>query len=158
MTTNLQIILEIQMTNPINIRKVQNDEDLKQVFAIRKQVFCREQKVSVKIEFDEFENEAIHFIVLLNEFPIGCARCRDIENATKLERIALLKEHRKNGFGKLIVEFLIDYAIKQNTDKIILHAQTYLIQFYKKLRFMTIGEEFKEDGLPHIKLIYEHNV
>ena len=34
-----------------------------------------------------------------------------------------------------------------------LSAQTYLIKFYKDLGFMENGEEYLEDGIPHIRML-----
>ncbi|MBC8214358.1 MAG: GNAT family N-acetyltransferase [Candidatus Marinimicrobia bacterium] len=146
------------MNKSLVIRKVENEEELMEVFKIRKQVFCDEQRVSEEIEYDEFESIADHFIVFQNKIPIGCARCRNLNNAIKLERIALLIPYRKRGYGKFIVKYLIKFAQQQNPNSVYLHAQTYLIRFYEKLDFIAIGEEFKEDGLPHIKMVKQANV
>jgi ElaA protein len=35
---------------------------------------------------------------------------------------------------------------------ITLSAQSYLIHFYESLGFSTIGDQYLEDGIPHIKM------
>ena len=40
-------------------------------------------------------------------------------------------------------------------DKIFIEAQCYATGFYEKGGFVCVGEEFMEDGIPHIKMIRE---
>ena len=46
-------------------------------------------------------------------------------------------------------------AIKDffNETKIKLSAQTYLKSFYNNLGFIEKGEEYLEDGIPHIEMV-----
>ena len=37
--------------------------------------------------------------------------------------------------------------------KIKVSAQTYLREFYNNLRFKQVGEEYLEDGIPHIAMV-----
>ena len=37
----------------------------------------------------------------------------------------------------------------------ILHAQTYAEGFYQKFGFERCSDVFMEDGIPHVKMIYE---
>ena len=40
-----------------------------------------------------------------------------------------------------------------NTPEIRISAQTYLKTFYNNLGFKEVGEEYLEDGIPHINMI-----
>ena len=64
------------------------------------------------------------------------------------------KEERKHKYGNDIMEASIktvkDYF---NETAIKLSAQTYLRKFYNNLGFKEIGEEYLEDGIPHIAMI-----
>ena len=61
---------------------------------------------------------------------------------------------RNNRNGSLLMELSIkaikDY-FKEKTIKI--SAQTYLKKFYNELGFDPIGEEYLEDGIPHIAML-----
>ena len=48
-------------------------------------------------------------------------------------------------------------VIKEFFDEtiIVLSAQTYLKRFYNNLGFNEVGEEYLEDGIPHIEMIKE---
>jgi len=136
----------------LQIRLVSNKKGLNQVINIRKAVFVQEQKVPINIEMDEHDNESEHFIAIMEGKPVGCARVRTFENYIKLERIAVLKEHRGNGFGKQITNFLIKYYKKKNIDEIRLHSQISVADFYTKLGFKKRGEIFSEADIEHIQM------
>ena len=142
--------------NKLEIKPVENKQEYNEIINIRKKVFIEEQKVPQDIEIDEYEKEATHFIMYLNEEPIGCARIR-FNNFAKLERIAILKKHRRNGFGKRLTEFLIDYCHKRNIFDIRLNSQLYVADFYEKIGFKKVGEVFYEAGIKHVEMVLENH-
>ena len=139
----------------LEIKKVCSQDELNKVFDIRKKVFILEQNVPADLEMDNFDSASTHFIVLYKSKPIGCARIRTNDKA-KLERIAILKEYRNKGYGTDLVNFLIDYCKQQNINDIYLHSQYFTIAFYKKFGFESVGKEFFEAGIRHIKMIYKN--
>ena len=143
--------------NKLKIKIVENKNELTKVFEIRKTVFIKEQNVPYNIEIDGLDPEAEHFIVYLDDKPIGCARIRTEKNNAKLERIAILKEQRHKGFGKQLTKFLINYCKQKNYEEIHLHSQTYVLNFYEKLGFIPIGETFYEAGMEHISMYIKLN-
>ncbi len=130
----------------IEIRKVQTQEDMEQVWAVRKMVFVEEQGVDGSMEF-EFEDESHHFLALLNGRPIGAARWRDSGNGVKLERFAVLKDHRNGGIGGRLVEAVL--ADLPQGNRVYLHAQLPAVEFYSRYGFEKIGEQFEEAGIQH---------
>ena len=140
--------------NKLKIKLVENNDELNQVFNIRRDVFIKGQNVPEKLEMDGLDKETDQFIVLLDNKPIGCARIKSNEYA-KLERIAILKPFRNNGYGSKLTNFLINYCEKQKISHIYLHSQIYIADFYKKHGFIEIGKPFYEAGIKHIKMIYK---
>ncbi len=136
----------------LKIRKVKNKSELNKTFEIRTTVFIEEQNVLPELELDGLDSEAEHFIVYLNHKPIGCARIRKNKDFVKLERIAIIKEYRCRGFGKKLTNFLVDYCKQNNYNKIKLHSQIYISDFYKKLGFKLVGKKFFEAGIEHIEM------
>ena len=63
------------------------------------------------------------------------------------------KDQRKYGYGKQIMEASLAAIEKRfpNTS-IEISAQSYLIKFYTELGFERIGEEYLEDGIPHVRM------
>lgn len=136
----------------IEVRKIQNQEDLEKAFAIRREVFVKEQNVPAQEEYDNYENESKHFLALCNGEPCGTARWRFTEKGIKLERFAVLAPYRKQKVGKAIVEKVLQ-DIKNNNNyakkMIYLHAQVQVVGFYEKFGFEKFGEKFQECEIWH---------
>jgi predicted GNAT family N-acyltransferase len=127
--------------------------DLETAFHIRKEVFVKEQAVPLADEFDSFDEigeQCKHILVYYNELPVGTGRIRFIDGTGKLERICILKDYRKYGLGKVIIQTLEEIARNEQATKVKLHGQTQAEGFYKKLGYETSSDIFMEDGIPHI--------
>lgn len=135
----------------LEIRIVNNKTDFDKVMEIRKNVFVEEQQVPLDIEMDGLDSHAEHVIAFLNGIPIGCGRIRRNKNI-KLERVAIIKKFRSNGFGRRLMKFLIDYCMQNNYDEICIHSQTHVSGFYKKLGFKIRGATFFEAGIEHVDM------
>ena len=120
-------------------------------FGIRRKVFVDEQKVSRKEEFDSHEQESRHYLVFLDNVPIGAARWRRTDKGIKLERFAVLKEHRNSGAGNAVLKKVLEDVVPLN-EKIYLHAQLPAVNFYKRAGFVTEGELFSEANIDHYKM------
>lgn len=138
--------------NNFKIKKVENNKELQQVFNIRKKVFIEGQNVPIDIEMDNYDESAEHFIAYLNKRSIGCARVRQ-NDYVKLERIAILEEHRNKGYGTKLTEWVINYCKQKKHQKIVIHSQLYIAGFYEKFGFRRVGEIFDEAGIKHVKMI-----
>ena len=78
----------------------------------------------------------------------------DFFKNSSLGRVLVKKEHRRKDLGKTIMIKSIEQIKKdKNEKKIELSAQKYLLKFYLELGFKKIGEEYLEDGIPHVKMI-----
>ena len=97
----------------IFVNNIKDQSDKKKAFEIRNLVFCEEQKVSKKIEFDGLDQFCDHYLAKINEVPIGTARVREQTKGTyKIERMAVLKEYRKKGVGKAIIKKILKHYLK----------------------------------------------
>ena len=140
----------------IFVNNIKDQSDKKKAFEIRNLVFCEEQKVSKEIEFDGLDQFCNHYLAKINELPIGTARVREQKKGTfKIERMAVLKEYRKKGVGKAIIEEILKHYLNLNKVNIlILNSQIEAKDFYKKFGFVEVGEEFIEANIIHQKMIY----
>ena len=145
---------DIRNINNIICRTIQNIDEKQMVLRIRRKVFIEEQDVPEEIEYDEFEDESTHFICLVEGIPVGAGRLSLLDNMQKVERVAILKEYRGLGLGKLMVNTILkecepDMPIGGN-------AQLIARDFYIELGFRPVGDVFLEAGIQHIKMIYDH--
>lgn len=133
-----------------DVKLVTTDEDRERAFALRKEVFVKEQGVPLTLELDEYDATAIHFIVNDGEDTIATARIREIEpKIGKVERVCVLSTYRGKRLGILIMETVEQYATSIDFKKLKLHAQSYAVPFYEKLGYDVTSPEFMDADIPH---------
>ena len=141
-----------------HIKLIDTEEELSFCRKIRREVFCKEQKVNPKAEFDGFDGESQHFLCLRNNIPVGTGRLRKISPTEyKIERMAVLLDNRHNGIGsELIKRIIVEWEMKPELNKkLTLHSQMQAKDFYQKEGFLEEGISFIEEGIKHIKMILD---
>ena len=125
-------------------------------FQLRRTIFIEEQGVDETLEMDGLDDSATLIVLYLNNQPIGCARYRVLDTAVKVERVGVLKDYRGQGLGQEIMAF-VEAQILEYTDKpwITLNAQLTAKQFYLRLGYVPIGEQFSEANILHQKMMKE---
>jgi len=137
----------------INVRIVENAEEMKIVRDIRHRVFIVEQNVPEHVEVDQFEKSARYLLAALDGQFVGTARWRKTNIGIKLERFAVLKNKRTYGVGGALVEFMLEQVINETV--VYLHAQDHVISFYKKFGFQPVGDYFYEGGISHKEMVWK---
>lgn len=137
----------------MNVKIVENHEELEDAFSVRKIVFIKEQSVPEEVEIDQYEDDSVHFVLYHDGAPIGAGRFRLVDGYGKLERICVLKEERKTGAGKQLMTEIEEYARENGIHKLKLNAQTHAIPFYDRLGYEVVSEEFMDAGIPHRTMI-----
>lgn len=138
------------MQNRVEVKKVENEDELQKVFAIRRTVFVDEQNCPPELEW-EYEDESVHFLGLVNGVPAGASRWRKTEKGYKLERFAVLKEFRRLGLGQILISAALN-DLPADADYVYLHAQIAAMPLYSKFGFKKVGEQFEEAGIRHFKM------
>ena len=128
------------------------DRDLNDTYAIRQEVFVREQQISEAEEYDGSDAACVHVVAYENNAPIATGRIMISDGDYKIGRVAVLKAHRGRQLGIGIMQALIEACCTMGGERQVLHAQTYARGFYEKLGFTAYGEEFDEAGIPHIAM------
>ncbi|WP_258104135.1 GNAT family N-acetyltransferase [Marinoscillum sp. MHG1-6] len=123
-------------------------------FAVRQEVFVVEQHVSREDEFDQYEEQASHFLAYAANEPIGAARWRKTDKGIKLERFAVKKSFRGMGVGSEILQAVLDdiKASSESGQYLYLHAQLPAIPLYEKFGFEKTGPQFEECDILHYKM------
>ncbi len=133
----------------IKAKIVDYNEFFDHIRNIRDDVFCKEQGIPQDIEFDGFDSLAIHSIVFDEDIEIGTGR---MLSDGHIGRIAVRKQYRGKGIGKMIMQSLIDEAINMKFQEVWLSSQYHVKGFYKKLGFIEIGDIYQEADIDHIKM------
>lgn len=116
---------------------------------IRTSVFIEEQHVAEAEEWDDEDSTALHIIVIKNGEAVATAR---LTQQGKIGRMAVLKAHRNQGIGSMMLLALINAAKQRGQQDIKLWAQTHAQAFYQKHGFVAHGDEFLDAGIPHVEM------
>lgn len=133
-----------------------NTQMLYQLLRLRSEVFVVEQNC-VYQDIDNKDLKAHHVLGTLKGELLAYTRFFApgdyVENAS-LGRVVVHPDHRGKKLGEQILQDTLN-EIKKRFGKISIEisAQTYLTQFYFDFGFRAIGEEYLEDGIPHIKML-----
>ncbi|WP_089320773.1 GNAT family N-acetyltransferase [Pontibacter ummariensis] len=139
----------------IELKRIEQEQDLQAAYKVREQVFVEEQQVPRDAEYDQYEPVATHYLATFNGVPCGAARWRTTEKGVKLERFAVLAAYRnKNVGGQVLQAVLQDVKAAHPEKEVYLHAQLPAVNFYKRHGFETEGEKFSECDIEHYKMVY----
>lgn len=131
-------------------------QELYDVLQLRSEVFVVEQDC-VYQDIDGKDLKAIHIIGYKNNKVVAYARVFKpgyYFEESSIGRVVVKENEREFKYGYDIMKASIE-AIKThyNETKIKISAQTYLKRFYNNLEFYEVGEEYLEDGIPHVAMI-----
>lgn len=104
---------------------------------------------------DDYDALAWHIVLCEDGVPVGSGRIYMEDGAAILGRVAVLKEKRRQGYATMICRELIEVAKREKAKVVTLHSQSYAAELYDKLGFVRTGEEFFEEGIPHIRMDLE---
>lgn len=130
-------------------------EELYKILQLRSEVFVVEQDC-VYQDIDFKDQKALHVIGFKNDKIIAYTRLfkpGDYFENSSIGRVLVDEKERQFGYGHDLMSASIE-AIKNhfNENKITISAQKYLIKFYETHQFIQVGEEYLEDGIPHIRM------
>lgn len=121
-----------------------------QITFVRKQVFIIEQGIAPEDEWDELDEDAVHFVSFgTTAVPTGTCR---LTEAGQLGRLAVLPAYRHQGYGAMLMAKAIKVAREMGLKKVFLNAQVDAQQFYTKQNFRSDGKIFLEAGKMHVRM------
>ncbi|WOD45005.1 GNAT family N-acetyltransferase [Hwangdonia lutea] len=133
-------------------------QELYDLLQLRSEVFVVEQDC-VYQDIDGKDEKALHVLGFKNGKIIAYTRVFKpgyYFDEASIGRVLVAKNERQYKYGYAIMQASIK-AIKNhyNETKIKISAQTYLSKFYTNLGFKAIGDEYLEDNIPHIAMVYQ---
>ncbi|MBO7217763.1 MAG: GNAT family N-acetyltransferase [Clostridia bacterium] len=120
-----------------------------EILKARMKVFLLEQNI-VCLDIDDVDYESLH--CFLEENGEIRAYLRAFYSAPDTVTVGrVLSITHGVGDGKMLMEkSLLVIEKEMPCREITLHSQTHAAKFYEKFGFETAGEEFLEEGVPHI--------
>lgn len=128
------------------------------ILQLRINVFVVEQDCPYE-ELDSKDKKALHLFAFAEDTPdtiVAYTRIfkpGDYYKEAAFGRVVVHPDFRKQQLGYELIKKTIS-AIEENfnTSTIKIGAQTYLQKFYQSFSFKQIGDEYMEDGIPHIHM------
>ncbi|HIT84653.1 MAG TPA: GNAT family N-acetyltransferase [Candidatus Ornithomonoglobus intestinigallinarum] len=131
-------------------------DELYDIIKLRIEVFVVEQNCPYR-DLDDKDKNAYH--VFLRDSNKLLAYVRVLDKHVSFEEASIgrvISGKRRCGYGTRVLAAGIKTAEERfGADVIKIAAQTYAEEFYKKSGFRRVSEEFLEDGIPHILMIYK---
>ena len=134
--------------------------ELYELLLLRSEVFVVEQ-YCVYQDIDNKDQIALHVLGYKDDVLVGYTRVfksGDYFKIASIGRVVVKQNYRSFKYGYTIMNASIE-AIKDRFQELTIKvsAQTYLKRFYNNLGFKEIGEEYLEDGIPHMAMMYNNN-
>ena len=137
----------------LRVVAIQNAEQMKHAWDIRRRVFIEEQHVPEEIEMDADDAHAFHALASLDGRPVGCGRFVMHDDEVKIGRMAVLPNLRTHGIGRAILLYLMRMAKERGYRHAVLHAQLTAEGFYLKNGYTPVGDVFEEAGIAHRMMV-----
>lgn len=131
-------------------------EELYTLLKLRSEVFVVEQNC-VYQDIDGKDQKALHVLGYKEGKLIAYTRLfkpGEYFEKASIGRVVVKESERHHKYGNQIMQVSIQ-ALRDyfNETEIKISAQCYLKRFYNNLGFKEFGEEYLEDGIPHIAML-----
>ena len=140
------------------IKILKNKEELELGFALRIEVFVKEQNVPIELELDDkdYSDNTVHIGYFHDDNLIGVARLIDMDkDVIHIGRVVIDKEYRGQGIGRELIigcENIAQQILKRKTI-IELNAQIQAENFYKSLGYNRVNDKIYLDaGIEHVDM------
>ena len=140
------------------IKILETKEELNLGFALRIEVFVKEQNVPIELELDDKDNsvDTIHIGYFLGNILVGVARLIDMDkDVIHIGRVVIDKESRGQGIGRELIIGCENIAQQILKRKIIieLSAQIQAEKFYESLGYNRVNDMIYLDaGIEHVDM------
>jgi ElaA protein len=133
-------------------------EEIYKILEIRSEVFIVEQQCAYQ-DCDGKDKNAYHLYLQDNDKIIAYLRILNkgvSYDEISIGRVLVHKNYRSKGISREMMLKAINFIeLNLNEKEIKLQAQSYLVNFYGSLGFKETSNEYLEDNIPHIDMLYK---
>jgi len=134
-----------------------SNRELYSILRLRSEIFVVEQNC-VYQDLDNKDLDGYHLMAIENGELIGYLRILNKGVSYKeasIGRVVVKKEYRRKKLGLEIINKGIDFIINTLQEKEVrISAQVYAKNLYEKAGFVEVSEEYLEDDIPHVEMLY----
>jgi len=137
-----------------------SSKEIYEIIVLRQAVFIVEQNCPYP-DADGLDFDSIHICLYENNKLAAYARVipkgLSYPNYTAIGRVVSSDQFRGKGYGKIVFQKALQTCLKTfPDDNIKLSSQTYIQKFYADFGFKATGNEYLEDDIPHIAMVYKN--
>lgn len=134
------------------VRRAQDDHELREALALRHEVFCVEQGVPQREEVDGRDPEGIHLVAVADGQLLATCRLLIVGRTVQFSRLAVRPSARRRGIATALLEAADAESRAAGAARIVLHAQTYARALYDRVGYRARGALFWEAGIEHVAM------
>ncbi len=131
--------------------------ELYDILTLRNKVFVVEQNC-VYNDTDGKDKESWHLSGHIDNMLVAYVRILPpglSYTEASIGRVVTDPAYRSHGHGIELMKMAIEKTLSHfNVKNIRISAQCYLLKFYSDLGFTAVGEEYLEDDIPHIEMLF----
>lgn len=133
-------------------------EELYKILRVRNEVFVVEQ-TCIYQDCDNKDHNSYHLYVEEENEVVGYLRIvnKGISyDEISIGRVLVKETHRNKGLSRrMMLEGIKFIEENLNSTEIRLSGQVYIKRFYESLGFKQVSEEYLEDNIPHVEMLYK---
>ena len=134
-------------------------QGLYEILALRAEVFVVEQNCAYQ-DVDGKDLKSLHVCGYTTAGAL-CAYARLVFPGVSYEewsigRVITSQHVRRSGAGEELMRVCMRYFMTHSIEHVRISAQSYLLSFYTKFGFEQVSEEYLEDDIPHIQMLFTH--
>jgi predicted GNAT family N-acyltransferase len=141
-----------EVTEKIEIRRHQGEEEMAQLLALRHEVFCGEQGVPEREELDGRDGEAVHLVAVEDGRVLATCRLLFVGATVQFSRLAVARDARRRRIATRLLALADDETRAGGARRLVLHAQTYARSLYDAAGYEPRGRVFMEAGIEHVAM------
>lgn len=135
-----------------------SNKELYSILRLRSEIFVVEQNC-VYQDMDNKDLKAFHLMAIDEGQIVAYLRILNKGISYKeisIGRVVVKKEYRRRKLGLEIINRAIDYIKNiMRENEIRISAQVYAKNLYKKAGFKEVSEEYLEDDIPHVEMLFK---
>jgi predicted GNAT family N-acyltransferase len=136
----------------IDVRAARDQAEVDAALALRYDVFCIEQGVSLEEERDGRDDEALHLVAVDGGVVVATCRLLSEGPEVKLGRMAVAPSHRGRRLAAALLVEADTRARELGARRIVLAAQLSAQAVYERAGYTPYGDVFPDAGIEHVMM------
>jgi predicted GNAT family N-acyltransferase len=134
------------------VRPARDQSEIDAALALRYEVFCVEQGVTLEEERDGLDGESLHLVVVDDGKIVGTCRLLLVGSEVKLGRMAVAASHRGRGLAAVLLVEADARSHELRAERIALAAQLTAQALYERAGYAPYGDVFLDAGIEHVMM------